>query len=1376
MESKKYFIGLDIGTDSVGYAVSGTSENYPLMKKSGAPVWGVSLFEEAKICDERRSFRTARRRLDRRQQRIHLLQELFAPEIGKIDQNFYRRIAESALLREDAQESYSVFCDRSYSDAEYHHEYPTIHHLICELMQNKNPHDVRLVYLACAWLLAHRGHFLSEISEENLSSATDFSIPYRALTEYFSSVSDNGEYSAPWREPDLQVLAEAIKEKTSVTAKCKKLIHILLQDKKPSKKAEAYDAFPFSVDGILRLISGGTVAIKDLFGKEEYAELGSFSLNKPDEEFENLRSAIGDDMMLLDRLKGIFDWATLCDMLKGKKYISEAKKTIYEQHKKDLAFLKKLIKKYIPDRYDEVFREENEKPNYVAYSGNEKSVSEKQSKFKKKKEDFSKKKDFSKKEGFSKYLLSLVKDLHVDASDQEQFDDMLRRLDKDVLTFLPKQVDGDNRVIPYQLYYAELKQILQNASAYLPFLSERDADGYSVSEKILSIMRFRVPYFVGPLNSKEFGWMKRKAEGKIYPWNFEDKVDLEASEQEFINCMTNNCTYLPGEDVLPKHSLLYEKFEVLNEINNIKVMGVTIPVPVKQGIFNDLFLKKKKVTPKMIREYLVSNNYCSKEDAESVSGIDETIKSSLSSHLAFARLMESSVLSESDVEEIIRHRTYIESKPRFAKWLGDHYADLKEEDRRYICSLSLKDFGRLSGEFLNGLEGTCRKTGEVGTILHFLWTTNYNISELVLSEENFTFKGKIEEYAHQYYENHSKDLDDRLNEMYVSNAVKRPIIRTLDIVHDVVKAMGNPPQKIFVEMARGGSDDQKGKRTKSRKQQILDLYREVKDVDVKDLSAELEKMGDEADNRLQSESLFLYFMQLGKCMYSGEHIDIDHLKDGTYNIDHIYPQSYVKDDSILNNKVLVLSTYNDQKQNIFPVPSEWRTKMHAFWKLLLGNGLITEEKYKRLTRTTVFTDDEKYGFINRQLVETRQSTKAITTLLKEKYPTAEIVYVKAGLVSDFRHEYDMLKSRSVNDLHHAKDAYLNIVCGNVYHEKLTKEWFLKHKDSKDYTINQKVLFGNAQFGRNGCLWNGEKSLAAVKKTMGGNQIHVTQYAFCRQGGFFDQNPVRAAEGLVPRKAGLPTEKYGGYKKPTITYFALAKYRIGQKSDVMIVSVDLLNEKRFSAGEESAKVYIKERIERIIGKTVDEVTLPLGCRKLKINTVFSLDGFRICLSSTDSGGTNVGLKPLMPLVLSYEWERYVKRLDSFCKKTAKNNKFVYSAEIDMITKEKNIELYRMLQKKLEERPYCLRPEKPFERVKNAASKFEAADIQDQCNCLLNLISYFGRSAVKDSLTGAGGNCRMNSKLSNWKSYSDVRIIDSSASGLWEKKSCNLLDLL
>jgi len=61
--TKKYYIGLDIGTDSVGYAV--TDENYNLLKNRGEPMWGVTVFDAAIQGQERRSFRTARRRLGR---------------------------------------------------------------------------------------------------------------------------------------------------------------------------------------------------------------------------------------------------------------------------------------------------------------------------------------------------------------------------------------------------------------------------------------------------------------------------------------------------------------------------------------------------------------------------------------------------------------------------------------------------------------------------------------------------------------------------------------------------------------------------------------------------------------------------------------------------------------------------------------------------------------------------------------------------------------------------------------------------------------------------------------------------------------------------------------------------------------------------------------------------------------------------------------------------------------------------------------------------------------------------------------------------------------------------------------------------------------
>ena len=137
----------------------------------------------------------------------------------------------------------------------------------------------------------------------------------------------------------------------------------------------------------------------------------------------------------------------------------------------------------------------------------------------------------------------------------------------------------------------------------------------------------------------------------------------------------------------------------------------------------------------------------------------------------------------------------------------------------------------------------------------------------------------------------------------------------------------------------------------------------------------------------------------------------------------------------------MLSVANGEKKDVYPIKSEIRNKMQKTWSFWHHVGTISDEKYKRLIRSTPFTEDEKYGFINRQLTETSQSTKVVAELLKERYPEAEIVYSKAGLISDFRHEFDLYKSRSYNDLHHAVDAYLNIVVGNVYHMRFSRQCF-----------------------------------------------------------------------------------------------------------------------------------------------------------------------------------------------------------------------------------------------------------------------------------------------------------------------------------------------
>ena len=97
-----YFLGLDMGTGSLGWAV--TDNQYQVLRRHGKALWGVRLFESASTAEERRIFRTARRRLDRKNWRIQVLQELFSEEICKVDEGFFLRMQESKYYPEDKRD------------------------------------------------------------------------------------------------------------------------------------------------------------------------------------------------------------------------------------------------------------------------------------------------------------------------------------------------------------------------------------------------------------------------------------------------------------------------------------------------------------------------------------------------------------------------------------------------------------------------------------------------------------------------------------------------------------------------------------------------------------------------------------------------------------------------------------------------------------------------------------------------------------------------------------------------------------------------------------------------------------------------------------------------------------------------------------------------------------------------------------------------------------------------------------------------------------------------------------------------------------------------------------------------------------------------
>ena len=352
---ENYYLGLDIGTNSVGYAV--TDEQFNLLKYKGEPMWGAHVFEEGKQCSDRRMHRTARRRLNRRQQRVHLTQEIFAKAISEVDERFFVRLKESALFREDTsgRDTYLFFQDENYTDKEYHKDYPTIHHLIKELMEDITPHDVRLVYLAVAWLMAHRGHFLSEVNKDNISALLNFDLIYEKFMKLF--------LVPPWVCYDREEFQSVLLSHQTVKNKERKFWDLLYNGKKP--KAEEEDCV--SKEGIIKLLSGGSVEAGKLFNQKEFQEKIFISLKKSEEDFQLLLDEVDEeDSEYLIRLRALYDWALLVDSLHGCSSISEAKVQDYAQHEADLKILKNFVRKYCPNEYAAIFKNP-EKENYTSY-------------------------------------------------------------------------------------------------------------------------------------------------------------------------------------------------------------------------------------------------------------------------------------------------------------------------------------------------------------------------------------------------------------------------------------------------------------------------------------------------------------------------------------------------------------------------------------------------------------------------------------------------------------------------------------------------------------------------------------------------------------------------------------------------------------------------------------------------------------------------------------------------------------------------------------------------------------------------------------------------------------------------------------------------
>lgn len=1342
-KQQDYFLGMDLGTGSVGWCVTDT--NYRILKVNRKQTIGTVLFSTAETAKERRSIRCARRRLRRQKERIQCLQELFWDEINKVDPGFFYRLQESPYVPEDKQKPdgsraelpYALFVDRDYTDKEFHKQYPTIYHLRKELMDSPFPHDIRLVYLAVAHILKHRGHFLSNINTEGERNGFE-----ELLDQFTVFWNEYTEKTLVWSEEEKKQLKEILLN-NGMLKSVKKAEIIRLIGTKDSQFKE-----------IASLFIGLSVSLDKLFDKEEYKKLEEnkvqFDSPSYEEKEEYYQESLGDDFEVLIRAKRIYNWCALSKILKNNPggRISDAKVEDYRSHGKDLQLLKKVLREnYSKEVYKKVLEiSEKGLSNYPAYIGMTKTNGRKKTVFEKcSKEDFYKLLD--------KEVLKNLKDCEEKTYITKQIQ---------LGEFLPKQKGNGNSVIPYQLHEKELKLILKNAEKYLPFLGIKDESGFTASEKILQLMTFRIPYYVGPLygngGTLDYAWVKRLEKGRVYPWNFEQKIDVEKTAEEFIQRAVGKCSWLKNEKVLPKSSLLYEKYMVLNELNTVRIYGERLHTDLKQKIYQDLFCHHLKVTKKRMIHYLKKEGIYEKVEAEDISGIDGDFKSSLKSMLSFKQIQFDAPVTEDVMEDIIRDITLFGEDPvLLKKRLSVKYPKYKKQIPIIIKTLRCEEWGSLSKKILEGLAEEIPGLGRVGTVMYFLWNTSQNFMEILYNPE-YAFQLLIKN-ENGIVENSENEISYAMvDELYVSPSVKRQIWMALKVFTEVRHFMGGAPKRIFVEMAR---EKQESKRTSDRKTQVMQLYAAIgADKIYKELLEELRECSNE---QLRKDKLFFYFLQMGRCAYTGKQIPFSDLKnDSLYDIDHIYPQSRTADDS-LDNRVLVDAEYNrERKKDFYPIEKEIRDQRESLWRFWHDKKLISDEKYYRLTRTTELTPDELIKFVNRQLVETRQGTKAFTELLNRIKPSeTEIVYVKAGNVSRFRKRYELLKVRELNEFHHAQDAYLNIVVGNVYHLKFTKDvrkYFMNNGTYRTYNLI-KMFEDTVQCGDE-TAWIKGRTIETVRKMAKTEKILVSRQTYKEKGELYKIQRLKKGKGQVPAKAsGRMSDigKYGGYDKAKNTYFILAKAKDKKnKESIWILPVPLYLVQQIETSRKYAKEYFEKEYR------LNEVSI---LKTINMQTMFVYKGFRMRLAGRS--GSRLVFHNANELCIAERHHNTIRQIGKHVRELQYDKEAMIPGNGALT--EKNLDdLYGELCEKLKNTVYKVMLEGYIEKYEAGYEVYQKLTLEKKAEVLWQMLKIFQCTPEMPDLTLIGGSktqgaIRMGMNVTDKES---LAIIYQSITGIYE----------
>lgn len=490
-----------------------------------------------------------------------------------------------------------------------------------------------------------------------------------------------------------------------------------------------------------------------------------------------------------------------------------------------------------------------------------------------------------------------------------------------------------------------------------------------------------------------------------------------------VDLMRGKCSLFPNEYRAPKQAPSAMKFNLINDLVNLRIST--------QG---DRRLTKEEINK--VLDYL-------KKELRFTKGVNTLLK--------ILNLEDDIVTGfriDTKDKEIITDYEFIHSKFKSL--------ELTEQEREVLNNISLLDH---IAEILTNTKTVESRIDELSKVV------DDNLAEKLANLTGFSmyhslsFKAinelipeMIENQANQQeiitrtYRNNDTIKELKFDEESIlSPATKRSHRQAINVIKELINKYGNF-DSIVIETARESN-------SKAERDSIRDSQKVNKKRRDDALNLIKERYGDEIESQVNITNTLInkimhYIEQDSKCIYTGDVIDLYSLifDPTAYEIDHIIPYSISRDNSY-NNKVLVTSFTNQQKVNNTPFmaykkglfTSSKINNYELFKDMVNSNKKIHRDKKANLLfEKDINSYTVQQSFIERNLNDTRYASRSILNTLQEYFISNDIktkVYAVRGKNTSYirgigikRWRNEDVKSPLIKDrnkhIHHAIDALI----------------------------------------------------------------------------------------------------------------------------------------------------------------------------------------------------------------------------------------------------------------------------------------------------------------------------------------------------------------